>query len=278
MEMRTILQALVVATILLGNGISSVQGTTEFVLVHGAAHGAWCWYKVATILQKAGYKVTTLDMLSAGTRDKINADTVTTIAQHSKPLLDYLAYNVSNKVVLVGHSIGGATITFAMEQYPEKISHAIFLAASMPANNQSVITSAPPSTLPRLVAQQAFTSNFANGPTAPPTSITINLTVAAQIFYNQSPDTDITLSLTLLDNEPYCSVVDPLILTQANYGRVRRFYIQTDKDNLWGPGAQEYLLSNNPPEKSFFIKGTDHSAFFSKPIATAAYIVQISKL
>ncbi|CAM6100284.1 unnamed protein product [Calypogeia fissa] len=46
---------------------------------------------------KAGYKVTTLDMLSAGTRDKINADTVTTVPQHSKPLLDYLACNVYNK-------------------------------------------------------------------------------------------------------------------------------------------------------------------------------------
>ncbi|CAM6109259.1 unnamed protein product [Calypogeia fissa] len=278
MEMRTILPALVVATILLGNGISSVQGTKEFVLVHGAAHGAWCWYKVATILQKAGYKVTTLDMLSAGTRDKINADTVTTVAQHSKPLLDYLACNVSHEVVLVGHSIAGVTITFAMEQYPEKISHAIFLAASMPANNQSQISSLLPSSIPSLLVQQVSYFNYANGPTAPPTSFAFNLTVAAQFFYNQSPDTDITLSLTLLDNEPYCSLVEVLILTKANYGRVRRFYIQTDKDNIWGPGGEEYVLSNNPPEKSFFIKDTDHSAFFSKPIETAAYIVQISKL
>ncbi|CAM6096591.1 unnamed protein product [Calypogeia fissa] len=102
-------------------------------------------------------------MLSAGTRDKINADTVTTVAQHSKPQLDYLACNVYNKwpaltdwfvvlialceikVVLVGHSIAGVTISLAMEQYPEKISHAIFLTASMPANNQSQITSIPPS-------------------------------------------------------------------------------------------------------------------------------------
>ncbi|CAM6103060.1 unnamed protein product [Calypogeia fissa] len=59
-----------------------------------------------------------------------------------------------HRVEAVGHSIAGVTISFVMEQYPEKISHAIFLAASMPANNKSQITSIPPFSIPRLLAQQ----------------------------------------------------------------------------------------------------------------------------
>ena len=40
-------------------------------------------------------------------------------------------------MILVGHSIGGACISFAMECFPELISKAIFIAATMVSNNQS---------------------------------------------------------------------------------------------------------------------------------------------
>nr|GEY13375.1 hypothetical protein [Tanacetum cinerariifolium] len=36
------------------------------------------------------------------------------------------------KVVLVGHSFGGLSISLAMEKFPEKISLAVFLSAFMP--------------------------------------------------------------------------------------------------------------------------------------------------
>ncbi|PRQ47821.1 putative 3-oxolaurate decarboxylase [Rosa chinensis] len=38
----------------------------HFVLVHGASHGAWCWYKLATLLTSAGHNVTTLDLPTSG--------------------------------------------------------------------------------------------------------------------------------------------------------------------------------------------------------------------
>lgn len=38
----------------------------QFVLIHGASYGAWCWYKVSTLLKSAGHDVTALDMASCG--------------------------------------------------------------------------------------------------------------------------------------------------------------------------------------------------------------------
>lgn len=38
---------------------------------------------------------------------------------------------------MVGHDIGGACISYAMEMFPLKISKAVFLAAAMPTNGQS---------------------------------------------------------------------------------------------------------------------------------------------
>src|SRR4051812_32968285 len=38
----------------------------HFVLVHGLCHGAWCWYRLATILQSAGHRVTAPDLAACG--------------------------------------------------------------------------------------------------------------------------------------------------------------------------------------------------------------------
>jgi pimeloyl-ACP methyl ester carboxylesterase len=44
------------------------QATHEFVLVHGAAHGAWCWDDVARRLESKGHRVVTLDLPGHGRR------------------------------------------------------------------------------------------------------------------------------------------------------------------------------------------------------------------
>lgn len=40
------------------------------------------------------------------------------------------------QVILVGHSIGGACISYALEHYPQKISKATFLCATMVSDGQ----------------------------------------------------------------------------------------------------------------------------------------------
>ncbi|KAB1998219.1 hypothetical protein ES319_D12G074200v1 [Gossypium barbadense] len=42
----------------------------HFVLIHGASHGAWCWYKVIPQLKSVGHKVTAMDMAGAGIHPK----------------------------------------------------------------------------------------------------------------------------------------------------------------------------------------------------------------
>jgi pimeloyl-ACP methyl ester carboxylesterase len=42
---------------------------STYVLVHGAWHGAWCWYKVASRLRRAGHTVIAPDLAGLG-KDK----------------------------------------------------------------------------------------------------------------------------------------------------------------------------------------------------------------
>lgn len=63
--------------------------TSHFVMVHGASHGAWCWFKVRALLETSGYKVTCLDLTSAGI-DRTDPNTVLTLEEYNKPLVNLL--------------------------------------------------------------------------------------------------------------------------------------------------------------------------------------------
>ncbi|KAE9596636.1 putative carboxylesterase [Lupinus albus] len=111
----------------------------HFVLVHGSCHGAWCWYKVASLLKSAGHQVTALDMAASGIHAK-RVQELNSIKQYFEPLIEFLAsLPQEERVILVGHSFGGVCISVAMEMFPNKIAAAVFVTAFMPAHNLSFV-------------------------------------------------------------------------------------------------------------------------------------------
>ena len=57
---------------------------------------------------------------------------VHTVYEYTEPLLDFLASLPPNeKVVLVGHSLGGLNLALAMDKYPEKVAVGVFMATFM---------------------------------------------------------------------------------------------------------------------------------------------------
>ena len=105
--------------------------TKHFVLVHGACHGAWSWYKLKPPLEEAGHRVTAVDLAASGINMKAIQD-VHSMLDYSQPLLDVVASLApGEKVVLVGHSLGGLSLATAMEKFPDKIALAVFLTAFM---------------------------------------------------------------------------------------------------------------------------------------------------
>jgi pimeloyl-ACP methyl ester carboxylesterase len=105
----------------------------RFVLVHGVCNGAWCWYRVATILRSAGHRVDALDMAACGASPG-RAVEVGSFEEYSRPLLDALAaLPTGEKAVLVGHSYGGQSLALAMQAHPDRVAVAVFASAAMPA-------------------------------------------------------------------------------------------------------------------------------------------------
>jgi len=94
----------------------------QFILIHGAWHGGWCWEQVAAELKKAGHGVQTPTMPGHHKNDD----------RTHICLEDYIESIVSTiektrkTVVLVGHSSAGFLIQSAAARVPEKIEHLIF--------------------------------------------------------------------------------------------------------------------------------------------------------
>uniref|UniRef100_A0A0R0JM83 AB hydrolase-1 domain-containing protein n=1 Tax=Glycine max TaxID=3847 RepID=A0A0R0JM83_SOYBN len=103
----------------------------HFVLVHGIGGGSWCWYKIRCLMENSGYKVSCIDLKSAGI-DQSDADSVLSFDDYNKPLMDFMSDLPENEqVILVGHSAGGLSITQACHKFANKIRLAVYVAATM---------------------------------------------------------------------------------------------------------------------------------------------------
>ncbi|KAK7322384.1 hypothetical protein VNO77_25763 [Canavalia gladiata] len=251
----------------------------KFVLIHGEGFGAWCWYKTVALLEEAGLLPVALDLTGSGI-DLTNTNSVTTLADYSKPLTVYLEnLPEDEKVVLVGHSIGGACISYALEHYPQKISKAIFLCATMVSDGQRPfdVFAEELGSAERFMQESKFLIH-GNGQEKPPTGFMFEKEQMKGLYFNQSQAKDVALAMVSMRHSPLGPIMEKLSLSPDKYGTGRRFYIQTLDDHALSPDVQEKLVRENPPEGVFKIKGSDHCPFFSKPQSLHKILVEIAQI
>jgi pimeloyl-ACP methyl ester carboxylesterase len=235
----------------------------HFVLVHGAWHGAWCWYKVVAGLEEAGHAVTAIDLPSAGI-DGTPAGSVTLRAQADRIVATLEA--LAEPVILVGHSAGGPPVSMAAETRPDRIQKLVYLTAFLIPNGKSITT----------VALQDKGSLLSQHLTFNPDG-TFEVEQAARrdIFYNECDDRDVALAQTLLKPVSLRANVDPVVVG-GNFARVRRFYISCLHDHAISPDTQRAMYTALPCERVFSLR-SDHSAFLSHPTPLLRALAAIAR-
>ncbi|GAV92021.1 LOW QUALITY PROTEIN: Abhydrolase_6 domain-containing protein, partial [Cephalotus follicularis] len=223
----------------------------HFVLVHGGCHGAWCWYKVVTLLQSAGHKVSALDMAASGVHPK-HVHEVHSLSDYWEPLMAFMdSLPPEERVILVHHSMGGVGISIAMEKFHDKVSVAVFASALSPSPNLSVAAiyeevNISPSKL-RLLAPN-------------------NNNITSTICYITSFDLHQDLMLALLLGRSLPLYIDEATtaVIKEKYGSVRRVFVVCDQDNVIKEVLQRWMLQKTSVDEITELSGSDHMLRFSK--------------
>jgi pimeloyl-ACP methyl ester carboxylesterase len=224
-----------------------------FILIHGSWHSAWNWHKVTPLLEKEGHTVYAIDLPGMG-RDKTPIEEVTFAG--TVKMVCALIDSIEGKVILVGHSKNGIVISQVAEYRPDKIEKLIYLAAYLIPNGKT---------------QREYSAQDTSGWLKPYVTVheSTKSTALQAVIYKEGLyhdcDEDITeMAKVILSPEPIESGVTPLQLSDRNFGRVPRFYIECTDDRAVTPFIQQKMYSETPCKMVYSIR-TSHSPFFSKP-------------
>ncbi|CAO2815147.1 unnamed protein product [Amaranthus hypochondriacus] len=252
----------------------------HFVLVHGSCLGAWSWYKLLPVLKSSGYKVSTVDLAASGI-DSLQPNDLRSMVEYFQPLTDLMAaLPLNHKVILVGHSLGGLAISYAMQHFPEKILVSVFVTAQMPGPALNI------STLSQELLKKSGPGpgldnkyTYDNGLNNPPTTFLFGPNFLSQKVYDLSPPEDIDLATTLIRPLPLFSIQDMskiLVLSNEKYGSVPRVYIISEEDKIVDKEVEMWMINKNTPNKVVTIKGSDHMVMVSQPLKLFAHLQRIA--
>ena len=116
------------------------------VLVHGGAHGAWCWEPTLPFLT---CDVLAVDLPPKSIRGGLRRNDPTpdlsqlTITDFVDSVLRDADAGGLDRFVLVGHSLGGLTIAELARRAPGRVEHLVFVSCMIPPDGGSSIEALP---------------------------------------------------------------------------------------------------------------------------------------
>jgi pimeloyl-ACP methyl ester carboxylesterase len=157
----------------------------NFVLVHGAWHGAWCWARVLPALRAAGHGAHAVTLTGVGERAHLLSRDIT-LATHIDDIANLIACEELANVVLVGHSYGGLAITGVADRLlarqPSVLKQLVYIDAVVPHPGECWATHHPA----ELVATRlAAAAAHPQGALPPPDAALYGLTGADRDWVNR---------------------------------------------------------------------------------------------
>ncbi|KAI9114167.1 hypothetical protein K1719_014817 [Acacia pycnantha] len=255
---------------------SETESKRHFVLLHGACHGAWCWYKLKPRLESVGHRVSVVDLAASGIHPAKIED-LHSLSDYSEPLMKLLAALPAGdeKVVLVGHSYGGMNIALAADLIPHKIALTVFLAALLPDTNHR----------PSYVIEQ-FQEKIASGAWLDTEfcdrgslkTLLLGPKFLSSRVYQLCSKEDVELAKALM--RPSSFFVDNLSkennFSQEGFGSVSRAFITCNQDLVVPLEFQQWMIQNSGVNEVLEIKDADHMAMLSTPQELCDALLQLA--
>src|SRR5579864_9287213 len=231
----------------------------NFVLVHGAWLGAWCWEKVAEHLRSQGHKVSVPELPGHG-------DDSTPLSQISlDAYVKKVTEAISAPAVLVGHSMAGTVISQTAESASEKVQQLIYVAAYLLRDGENITN----------ISQLADDSLVPANMVFAPSYITVEIRQEGlrDVFCADAPPDRVKELVSKARAEPTAPFNTPVQISEKRFGKVPRSYIKTSQDRAVTPKLQALMLNHTPCDPVLTVESS-HTPFLSRPAELARLIVQ----
>jgi len=236
----------------------------NFVLVHGAWQAPYAWDMVKDRLTAAGFKVSVIQLPGHGD------DQTPHHSLHMETYIKHVAGEIKrmgSPVILVGHSMAGMIISGVAERIPEHTEKLVYLAAYLPKNGESAYS------ISLLDKQSLLGASLIVSEDQVEFDITKE--DVTHIFCQDASDEVKQLVLDHYRPEPGAPFGEPVALTRQNFGRVAKYYIQTELDNGIGNNLQKEMISAYALKGSYSLN-SGHSPALSKPDEVSDILRQIA--
>ena len=108
----------------------------NFVLVHGAWHGGWCWQRVTSLLQQQGHRVHAPTLTGLGERAHLLSPAIT-LDTHVDDVISTIEVEELHEVVLAVHSYAGMIGTAVADRIGKHLKHLVYVDAVLPQPGES---------------------------------------------------------------------------------------------------------------------------------------------
>ncbi|MFG1620484.1 alpha/beta fold hydrolase [Kribbella sp. NPDC049227] len=272
----------------------------NFLFVHGAWHSSAHWNDVAERLTAMGHRAFAIDLpgsgLNAAYPQSYLSNDFAAFATEPSPianigLADYVKAVTDQvekmaehgKVTLVGHSMGGLTITRVAEAVPHLLRRLVYLSAYVPVNfasandysqlpeNQTGISGAIVVADP--VATGAVRINPRNGDPE-------YVERGRQALYNDlTTDDYLRFAVAFNPDLPVRVGIEDARGSAQRWGKVPRLFIRTTEDHTVPPALQDRMIREADaatPRNKFVVRTlpSSHSPFASMPDRLVKALVQ----
>jgi pimeloyl-ACP methyl ester carboxylesterase len=225
-----------------------------FVLVHGSFSASWCWREVVPRLEQLGHRAVVLDLPAHGAnhmaveqvtlRDYVDAVSRVVRIQDSSP-------------VLVGHSMGGPIIAGVAEAEPDRTAALVVVAGLLPPNGAAMVQ-ALEGFDPEYLAQAIWAPDRRSVRISPEGTRRFLCSLCSREVVDEV--------VRRMTQEPFAPYEAPIVTTDASFGRVPRYYVETIRDKVVPLSLQRSIQARVGFSRVFSLD-TDHAPFFSAPEA-----------
>jgi pimeloyl-ACP methyl ester carboxylesterase len=234
-----------------------------YVIVPGAWAGAWEWKRVGQLLQADGHDVHRTTLTGLGERVHLaNADI--DLDTHITDVVNTLAFEGLEDVLLVGHSYGGMVITGVGDRAADRVAGLVFLDAANPVNGQSLIDVAGP-----MINMTRPLGAIVDG-----VELVLLPAPGAAAFYGITDPDDLAWTDARLTGHPWKCFEQPLRLEhEDDLWAIPQFHIVCT-ENL--RTRDKELMAKARDEGRFWEIDTGHDLMITEPETVTAALLEIA--